>query len=186
MKNAEVNKSLTVNSEGNITPTLFIGVGGTGAEVLLNLRRNMLSHVWSGGEEVQLSTLSEFPYAEFLCIDLDFSAFRESSKPDRDSLHVQAYFSPNETISKRLDLFKYLGSEERLRSFPLVEEWFPLILRNNEGYERFFNGSFMQIRSISRLYFYDHFWEIKSSIEQSLSNLRNNAVRSDKHSQLRL
>ena len=184
-KNAEDIMNLTEGSECNPTPTLFIGLGGTGAGVLFNLRRNMLSHVWSGGEGTQISSLSEFPCAEYLCIDLDFSSFVAEEKAVRNSLHAELLFKPSEAMAKRLDLLKYLGSDEIFQSFPHVEEWFPIPPRKAEALN-FLDGCYRSIRSISRLYFYDRFRDIKSSIEQALSNLRNNALSSDKHKRLGL
>jgi len=170
-----------------VIPTLFIGVGGTGAEVLFRLRRKILSQVWTGGTEAtRLESLSEFPFAEFMHIDLDASTVVETGKSASDTLHAQVTFKPNESYVKKLDLEKYIGSDEKLRSFPAVEEWFPLtplkIREININPEK---GA-GQIRSISRLYFFDRYQEIKSGIDQSLSNLRNSVNNAEKHKRLGL
>ncbi|MHB0986395.1 MAG: hypothetical protein ACYC05_12495 [Sulfuricella sp.] len=51
-------------------PTLFIGLGGTGAEVLWRIRRNILSKEWhdKSDQPFELGSLEEFPFAQFLHI----------------------------------------------------------------------------------------------------------------------
>jgi len=170
-----------------VIPTLYIGVGGTGAEVLFKLRRKILSQVWTGGmEATRLDSLSEFPFAEFIHIDLDSSTVVETGKSSRDTLQAQVTFKPNESYVKKLDLGKYIGTDERLRTFPLVEEWFPLTPQKIQALNINPEKGAGQIRSISRLYFFDRYQDIKASIDLALSNLRNSVNNTDKHKRLGL
>ncbi len=170
-----------------VIPTLYIGVGGTGAEVLFKLRRKILSQVWTGGAEAtRLESLSEFPFAEFIHIDLDSSTVVETGKSSRDPLQAQVAFKANESYVKKLDLGKYIGSDEKLRSFPLVEEWFPLTPQKIQALNINPEKGAGQIRSISRLYFFDRYQDIKSAIDLALSNLRNSVNNTDKHKRLGL
>ncbi len=43
-----------------VRPTVFVGLGGTGMEILLRLRRRILQADWKG---TRLNSLSEFPVA---------------------------------------------------------------------------------------------------------------------------
>lgn len=48
----------TIDLFEDMEPTLFIGLGGTGAEVLMRLRRRILSKVWSvGPKAMRLETV---------------------------------------------------------------------------------------------------------------------------------
>jgi len=170
-----------------VIPTLYIGVGGTGAEVLFKLRRKILTQVWSGGSEAtRLESLNEFPFAEFMHIDLDSSTVVETGRSGRDPLQAQVAFKASESYVKKLDLGKYIGSDEKLRSFPLVEEWFPLSSQKIQALNINPEKGAGQIRSISRLYFFDRYQDIKSAIDQALSNLRNSVNNTDKHKRLGL
>ena len=170
-----------------VIPTLYIGVGGTGADVLFKLRRKILSQAWTGGAEAtRLESLSEFPFAEFIHIDLDSSTVVEAGKSSRDPLQAQVAFKPKESYVKKLDLGKYIGTDEKLRSFPLVEEWFPLTSKKIQEINIDPDKGAGQIRSISRLYFFDQYQAIKSGIDNALSNLRNSTNNTDKHKRLGL
>lgn len=52
-------------------PTLFIALGGSGLEVMLRVRRRILSAGWGSDGLQRVNHLSEFPPAQFLHIDLD-------------------------------------------------------------------------------------------------------------------
>jgi len=181
-------ESAREKSIDKVIPTLYIGVGGTGAEVLFKLRRKILNQVWIGvtEEATRLDSLSGFPFAEFIHIDLDSSTVVETGKSTSDPLQAQVAFKPNESYVKKLDLGKYIDTDERLRSFPLVAEWFPLTKQKIEALNINPEKGAGQIRSISRLYFFDRYQDIKSAIDLALSNLRNSVNNTDKHKRLGL
>lgn len=175
------------NYRDKVVPTLFIGVGGTGAEVLWRIRRRILSKVWTGGPQaLRLDGLDQFPFAQFLHIDLDFNTLTETGKSSDDPLQPAISFKPNERYVKKLDLGKYIATDETLRAYPLVEEWFPLSAQKVRDLNINPEKGAGQIRSISRLYFFDRYQDIKSAIKQALSNLRNNVDHADKHKLLGL
>lgn len=170
-----------------VVPTLFIGVGGTGAEILWRIRRRILSKVWTGGSQaIRLESLDQFPFAQFLHVDLDFNTVTETGKSSDDPLHPAISFKPNERYVKKLDLSKYIATDETLRSHPLVEEWFPLSAQKVRDLNINPEKGAGQIRAISRLYFFDRYQDIKSAIKQALANLRNNVDHADKHKLLGL
>jgi hypothetical protein len=170
-----------------VIPTLFIGVGGTGAEVLWRVRRRILSRVWTGGPQaVRLESLDQFPFAQFLHVDLDFNTVTETGRSSDDTLQSAIAFKPSERFVEKLDLSKYIGTDEKLSSFPLVKEWFPLSAQKVRDLNINPEKGAGQIRSIARLYFFDQYQKIKDAIKGALSNLRNNVDNTDKHKQLGL
>ena len=170
-----------------VVPTLFIGVGGTGAEVLWRVRRRILSKVWTGGPQaLRLDSLDQFSFAQFLHIDLDFNTVVETGRSSDDPLQSAVSFKPSERYVNKLDLSKYIGSAESLRSFPLVEDWFPLDSQKVAALNINPEKGAGQIRAISRLYFYDRYPDIKSAIQQALSRLRNNVDNAEQHRKLGL
>jgi len=174
-------------SHEKVVPTLFIGAGGTGAEVLWRIRRRILSRVWRGQNgPTRLAKLDEFPFAEFLHIDLDSSTVTESGKSSDDPLATAITFKSRESLVKKLDLSKYIATSEHLDRFPHVKEWFPLssekVSKLNINPEK---GA-GQIRAISTLYFVDRYQDIKSSIDEALSNLRVSVQNEQQHKNLGL
>ena len=170
-----------------VVPTLFIGVGGTGAEVLWRIRRRILNKVWTGGTQaMRLDSLEQFPFAQFLHIDLDFNTVTETGKSSDDPLQSAIAFKASERYVKKLDLSKYIATDETLRAYPLVEEWFPLSAQRVRDLNINPEKGAGQVRSISRLYFFDRYQEIRSAIKQALASLRSNVDHADKHKLLGL
>src|SRR5690349_22056719 len=74
----------------DVRPTLFIGVGGTGMEVLLRLRRRILNAPWGpAGAPLRVESLAEFPAAQFLHFDLDTGAVIEHGRAQADDLQYE-------------------------------------------------------------------------------------------------
>lgn len=170
-----------------VVPTLFIGVGGTGAEVLWRIRRRILNKVWTGGAQaVRLDSLDQFPFAQFLHIDLDFNTITETGKSSDDTLQSAIAFKASERYVKKLDLSKYIATDETLRAYPLIEEWFPLSAQRVRDLNINPEKGAGQVRSISRLYFFDRYQEIRAAIKQALASLRSNVDHADKHKLLGL
>ena len=67
-----MNKQSTPSIPSCVRPTLYIGLGGAGEEVLLSLRRKILNNVWANsGSKKSIASLGEFPAAQFIQFDLD-------------------------------------------------------------------------------------------------------------------
>jgi hypothetical protein len=155
-----------------VVPTLFIGVGGTGAQVLSRVRRRILSRVWTGGgESIRLDSLDDFPFAQFLRVDLDMNPFNEAGTNSDDPLQASIAFKPDESFVRKLDLGKYISSDEKLRGFGCVEPWFPLHAERVEALGIDPAAGAGQIRAISRLYFFDRYQDIRGAIKNALSKL---------------
>ena len=112
----------------NVRPTLFIGVGGTGMEVLMRLRRRILNNMWGNpGNRVHIDKLTEFPIAQFIQLDLDSGALIDSGRAQSEDLQFdQVKFTEEEKIIETFDLEKYSRDEDSLEKYPHVKEWLPL------------------------------------------------------------
>lgn len=161
-----------------VVPTLYIACGGTGAEILFRIRRRILNTLWGPkGEPVRLQRLDEFPYAEFLQIDLDANTVTESGKAAKaDILGAEVRFKEEERLVKKLDLNRYVRSDEDLDKYPLIKEWFPLSRKTLNELNIDPEKGAGQIRAISRLYFFDKYQEIKSAIRNKCSALLSNVT----------
>ena len=154
-----------------VVPTLFIGLGGTGAEVLWRIRRKILSKVWhdENGQPFELGSLEEFPFAQFLHIDTDSCA--DSTSTSSDQLTARIRFKEEEKLVKKFDIDKYIKSDVDLAKYPMVQEWFPVSRDYIDGLSNDSNHAAWWIRPFSRLYFFDKYAEIKSAIRTKADHL---------------
>jgi hypothetical protein len=158
-----------------VVPTLFIALGGTGAQVLWRIRRRILNTLWGGrGNPVRLENLTEFPFAEFLQIDLSAFETEQGKAQKNDILASKVQFKESEKLVKKLDLSNYTKSEEALDCHTLIKEWFPLSRKTINELNIDPEKGAGQIRSISRLFFYDKYQEIKSAIKNKADSLLDN------------
>ncbi|MFI4985852.1 MAG: tubulin-like doman-containing protein [Alphaproteobacteria bacterium] len=138
-----------------LQPTVFVGLGGTGKEVLLRVRRQILSTRW---KSLRLANLTKFPIAQFMYFDVDTQAAQESDRAAASDLLGNAVrFSPSETLQKFLDLQLFLNSR---KAYPLIDEFFP----NQELHGINVLHGAAQIRVLSRLYFFQHYGEFRSML----------------------
>lgn len=163
-----------------VVPTLFIALGGTGAQVLWRIRRRILNTLWGAGtgNSVRIESLTEFPFAEFLQIDLSAFETEQGKAQKSDILANKVQFKESERLVKKLDLNKYIRSDEDLDRYPFIKEWFPLSRKTINELNIDPEKGAGQIRAISRLYFFDKYQEIKSAIRSKADSLLDN-VQSD-------
>ncbi|MGB5158066.1 MAG: tubulin-like doman-containing protein [Desulfobacterales bacterium] len=163
-----------------VVPTLFIALGGTGAQILWRIRRRILNTLWGSGtgNSVRIESLTEFPFAEFLHIDLNAFETEQGKAQKSDILANKVQFEESERLVKKLDLNKYTKSDEDLDRYKYVKEWFPLSRKTINELNIDPEKGAGQIRSISRLYFFDKYEEIKSAIRSKTDSLLDN-VQSD-------
>ncbi|MBS7349401.1 MAG: DUF4339 domain-containing protein [Comamonas sp.] len=158
----------------NVRPTLFIGVGGTGMEVLMRVRRKILNNLWgSSQQQVRIDSLAEFPIAQFIQLDLDSGALIDSSRSQSEDLQFdQVKFSEEDKIIESFDMEKYSRDEDSLEKYPHIKEWLPLTPRviANLGIDPSKGAG--QIRAISRLYFYDKYSKIRDKLRTKLKTLK--------------
>ncbi|WP_295426356.1 tubulin-like doman-containing protein [uncultured Thiodictyon sp.] len=155
-------------------PTLYIGVGGTGMEVILRVRRRILSALWGPQRNpVRLASLADFPVAQFIHFDLDQGALVESGKSQRtDPLADAVKLSDEDRLVESFEIERYSRSDDDLAKYPHIENWSPLTPKKirEMGIDPAKGAG--QIRAISRLYFFDKYPKIKEKIRGKLASLK--------------
>ena len=172
-----------------IVPTLFVALGGTGAEVLWRIRRRILNTLWAGTsrQPVRLENLTEFPFAEFLHIDLDANTVTETGRALKtDILGGKVQFKDSEKLVKKLDMSKYVKSDDDLGKHSFVEKWFPLNRSKVNQLNINVEDGAGQIRCLSRLYFFDKYSDIKTAIGDKCGHLLANVSSSEAQKRLSL
>lgn len=152
-----------------VGPTLLVGLGGTGKEVLLRLRRMIVERYGS---------LGRLPFLRFMHLDTDKNQ-TASEQYDLRSADDPLYRDIRFTPAERIDLTipggtgKYV---EHLNNFPNVKRWFPAggkIAHLGDLHE----GA-GQVRMASRLGFFDasNHQKITSRLEQCRRELSDAAI----------
>lgn len=158
----------------DVRPTLFIGVGGTGMEVLLRLRRRILNALWGpAGARLRVDSLAEFPVAQFLHFDLDTGAVIEHGRAQADDLQYELVrFSDDEKVVEPLDVQKYSRDDDALEKYPNVKEWLPLTPRKMRELGIDPERGTGQVRCLSRLYFFDKYAKTRDKVRLKLKDLK--------------
>jgi hypothetical protein len=165
----DTKSNLTEADAKRVKPTLFIGLGGTGAEIIMRLRRRIVSELW-GRDRVRLNNVAEFPAARFLHIDLDqHEIYGSEEAGDADPLKNAVKLLPHEKVVEALDFDAYQKGG-RLENFPHIREWYPADRLRDEKIDPTTGAG--QIRAISRLYFYDRFSQIRAKVDDHLRDLQ--------------
>lgn len=160
-----------------VRPTLYIGIGGTGAAILTALRRRILQTQWG---KHRLESLDDFKVASFLYFDTyagpakDQESRRKESEPE-DPLAPLVALSKADCIQAGLDPAKYLKQDPllgtaELNNYPYVKDWLPAEELSSINVEE---GA-GQIRAISRLLFFDRVAEIHTQIASRIRALMSN------------
>jgi hypothetical protein len=159
----------TLVSDKPVGPTLVIGLGGTGKEALLRLRRKIVE---------QYGSLDRLPFLRFMHIDTDKTQMASEQydlRSNDDPLYTDVQFSNSERIDLTVfpNTSKYV---EHLNNFPSVKRWFPTggkiahlgDLKDGAG----------QVRIASRLGFFDaaNHQKITGRLEQSRRELADPAI----------
>ena len=157
-----------------LRPTLFIGVGGTGTEILLRIRRHILNALWgTSPNRVRVESLAEFPVAQFINFDLDAGTVVESGQSQKlDLLHDLVKFADAEKIVETFDIEKYSRDDDSLGRFPHIQSWSPLTPKKIRELGIDPSKGAGQIRGISRLYFYDKYPKVRDQIRLKLRSLK--------------
>lgn len=152
-----------------VSPTLMIGMGGTGKEVLLRLRRRIVERYGS---------LSMLPFLQFMHLDTDTTAAAHEQynlRGSDDPLHQEVRFKPIERVDLTIDggTGKYV---EHINNFPQIKRWFPTGGKI-AGLGNLGEGA-GQVRMASRLGFFhaDNFRRISTRLEQCKVQLRDAAI----------
>jgi hypothetical protein len=153
-----------------VRPTVFIGLGGTGMEILLRLRRRILQADWKGN---RLNSIAEFPVAGFLYFDTDKREARESGRASAtDPMAKAVAFSKGETLQHKVDVGFYQKNKD---NYPTIREWLPTDDLSQIDTEK---GA-GQVRAISRLLFFDQFDTFKAMVSEKSATVLANVTNED-------
>jgi hypothetical protein len=171
----------------DLRPTLFIGAGGTGMEVMMRIRRRILSAVWNRHSPTRVESIAEFPVARFLHFDLDNHAIIDEGKSLRtDPWYELVKLSDEERLVEPLDLPQYHESDDSLARFPLIENWMPLRPKKLRSLGIDPSKGAGQIRALARLYLFDKYPKLRGRIKGALNFLSSNAGNERKETYQRL
>lgn len=160
----------------DLRPTLFIGAGGTGMEVMLRIRRRILSAVWNRRHPTRVESIADFPVARFLHFDLDNNAIIDEGKSQRtDPWYELVRLRDEERLVEPLDLPQYHESDDSLARFPLIESWMPLRPKKLRSLGIDPSKGAGQIRALARLYLFDKYPKLRGRIKGALNYLSSNA-----------
>jgi hypothetical protein len=155
-----------------LRPTLFVALGGTGKEIVLRLRRRILQNDWgTPGNSRRLRDIADFPIASFIYFDTDTTEAVETDRAQRsDPLSRAVAFKDAERLQHGVDVMRYM---RELDSYPHIRAWLPdgdLASINTE------KGA-GQVRSISRLLFFDQFSRFQHMVREQGNAVLNNIGR---------
>lgn len=158
----------------DLRPTLFIGVGGTGMEVLMRVRRRILNTLWGGsGARTRVESLADFPVAQFIQFDLDSGAVIDSGRAQAEDLQFDLVkFSDDEKIVESFDMDKYSRDDDALEKYPHIKEWLSLTPKKIRELGIDPAKGAGQIRAVSRLYFFDKYAKVRDKIRLKLKTLK--------------
>ena len=137
-----------------MVPTILVGVGGTGAEVLSRVRRFV---------EETYDSLDKFPLISFLWIDTDkgykITNPEAAGTPfnDREKCHT--------TVSSTEASTRLQNMEE----FPWIQKWFPQELERNISSLEAGAG---QIRACGRFAFFCNYSKVRKSFNEALNRVK--------------
>ena len=171
----------------DLRPTLFIGAGGTGMEVMMRIRRRIMSEVWNRHQPTRVESIAEFPVARFLHFDLDNHAIIDDGKSLRtDPWYELVKLSDEERLVEPFDLAQYHESDDSLARFPLIEKWMPLRPKKLRSLGIDPSKGAGQIRALARLYLFDKYPKLRGRIKGALNFLSSNAGNERKQTYQRL
>ncbi|MCX6156391.1 MAG: hypothetical protein NTY74_00230 [Ignavibacteriae bacterium] len=152
-------------------PTILIGLGGTGKEVLLRIRRQFVE---------KYGSLDDFPITSYLYIDTDNAPAEESGiARERDYLINDIDFKPSEKVFNPVNPSDYI---HRINDVPNIKEW--LNTTGEIGKLGTMNTGAGQIRPAARLALFHNYDEIVyklSSAKSTITDSRSINIVKDKH-----
>jgi hypothetical protein len=155
-----------------VGPTLIIGLGGTGKEVLLRLRRKIVEGYGS---------LERLPFLRFMHIDTDKNQ-TASEQYDLRSADDPLYREVQFSMTERIDLTIAGGTGKyvsHLNHFPSIQRWFPTGSKISQLGDLHEGAG--QVRIASRLGFFDaaNHQKITGRLEQCRRELSDAAILAD-------
>ncbi len=151
---ADVGTSANVRK---VAPTILIGLGGTGKEVLLRLRRRFYERY----------NLFGFPTMAYLWLDTDTRNINIDGQP-LDHIMESVQFRQEERVSAEIPGDAFVEYFRNQRSSPHIFGWLSQGLQQ-QG--QVLNGA-GQIRPLGRLAFFHSYDDIRSKLDHALAKVR--------------
>jgi hypothetical protein len=164
--------SIDVNA-AKVRPTLLIGVGGTGGNVLQRVRNWIVD---------EYGSIDQFPILRFLHLDTDERSSKDTSKDaSKDPLYKKKEFVDNEWISLKVNIAQFLD----VNNYPRLKPWFRPDQRLRDRGD--LGQGAGQVRVASRLGFFYHYGinKIRPKLELMLKQLRSIDLNKLTHPDLR-
>lgn len=143
------------NEQIRIRPTLIIGMGGTGGDVIMRIRRRFYETYGS---------LSEFPIVGYLWLDTDRSEKHILAREIRDFVRL----TDTERLMMTINDTTAITQNLKEPSFTHIDRWWYPGL-NSLGQ---MNEGAGQIRAYSRLAFFHHYQTIRAAIVDANKRIR--------------
>lgn len=140
--------------EKSMVPTVLVGVGGTGVEVLSRVRRLV---------EESYGSLKRFPLISFLAIDTDKDY--KVSNPEAAGSPLQDHEKHWASVSGR----EVSDIMSNMSKYPWIESWFPKELERNIGALEAGAG---QIRACGRFAFFYNYHQIKGRFHEACDRVK--------------
>ncbi|NEP39856.1 MAG: hypothetical protein F6K35_11675 [Okeania sp. SIO2H7] len=140
--------------EKSMVPTIFVGVGGTGHEVLSRLRRLV---------EETYGSLRNFPIISFLIIDTD-KEYKITNPTAAGSP-----FKDNEKYWASVSGRQVRDMMTNMQNYPWIEKWFPSELEKNIGALEVGAG---QIRACGRFAYFCNYHNIQQAFENASDRIK--------------
>lgn len=144
------------NAAQQARPALLIGLGGTGKQVLLNLRRMFYDHYGT----------TTLPHLGHLWIDTDTRS-RGIDGEELDFLLKEVDFEEKEKVGTQLERADLANYYAHPHDYPHVFGWFDLDLKKHGEIK---DGA-GQIRSFGRLAFVHHYKDIKTTVRAQVDRI---------------
>src|SRR6267142_258137 len=137
-----------------VKPTIIIGIGGSGGDILLRIRKRFFE---------KYGSLAHFPIVSYLWLDTDAT----EKNIGAGVFTEQIAFSPSEKLMTVMPDTTKITND--LNQYPHVKKWFyPGLTKLKTMTE----GA-GQIRAYSRLGFFEHYTEIRNAVERAGTVVKN-------------
>jgi hypothetical protein len=140
--------------EKSMVPTVLVGVGGTGVEVLSRVRRLV---------EETYGSLKNFPIISFLIIDTDKDYKVNNPEAAGTPLQDNEKFWASVSGKEVSDIMSNMGK------YPWIESWFPKELERNIGALEAGAG---QIRACGRFAFFYNYHKIQQKFNEACDRVK--------------
>ena len=140
--------------EKSMVPTVLVGIGGTGAEVLSRVRRLV---------EESYGSLEKFPIVSFLTVDTD----KDYKVTNPES--AGSPFKDNEKFWARVSGKQVQEIISNLENYPWINSWFPgELAKNISGLE----AGAGQIRACGRFAFFCNYYDIQAKFREACRRVK--------------